>query len=72
MNKGRLDRDALTPEQRRLAAEFFPDVAGRTKGKFKEAAAAFNRHRADFLEGKTNEIPSALRDFIQRHNLPER
>ncbi len=67
--KGRRPLGDLTSAERTEAAKFFRDVATRTKGANAEAAARFNRLRAEFLEGKTSEVPGYINDFIQRHGL---
>jgi len=67
--KGRGALGNLTTAERTEAAKFFRDVATRTNGANAEAAAQFNRLRADFLEGKTSEVPGYINDFIQRHGL---
>ena len=70
VNAGNLPREALTLEQRQAAAKFFREqVATRTKGKFGDAAAEFNRLRADYLDGLTDEVPGRLRDFMIRRGL---
>jgi len=39
VNKGKLDRSELTDEQRKIAAQFFRDVAERTGGPYFDAAS---------------------------------
>jgi len=68
--KGNRPLSDLKPEQAKAAAEFFKEIAKSTKGKLSEAASKFNQLRADFLEGKTTEVPGALPDYIKRHGLP--
>jgi RHS repeat-associated protein len=60
VNKGNLDRSILSPEQRKIAADFFREKAGEMRGKFAKEAAEFNQHRADFIEGLTDKIPGQL------------
>jgi hypothetical protein len=65
--KGRTPLSQLTNAERAEGAKFFRGVAEQTKGAFKDAAAAFNRLRADYLEGLTDEVPGTLPDFMSRH-----
>jgi len=65
--KGRTPLSHLTSAERAEGAKFFRNMAEQVKGPLREAAAAFNRLRADFLEGLTDEIPGNLRDFMARH-----
>lgn len=64
--KGQRPLSHLTAAERVEGAKFFRDVSGRTTGRFKDAAAEFNQLRADFLEGRTTEIPGSLPDFMAR------
>lgn len=60
INKGKLDRDSLSPEQRKVAADFFREKSKEVGGKFAKEAAELNRNRADFLEGLTDKVPGQL------------
>jgi len=60
LRKGKLGRDALTSEQRKVAADFFRETSKKTGGKFAKEAAELNRNRADFIEGLTDKIPGQL------------
>lgn len=64
--KGRTPLTHLTLAERAEAARFFRSAAEQTTGRFKDAAAEFNRLRADYLEGLTNEVPGTLPDFMAR------
>jgi hypothetical protein len=67
---GKKSLDSLTPQQRQQAADFYRELSGHTTGKHADAAARFNRLRADYLGGKTNEVPGNLTGpsgFIERH-----
>jgi hypothetical protein len=68
--KGTRSLSELTAEQRQIAADFYRAIAQDTKGSLGEAASKFNELRADFLEGKTTEVPGNIRSFIERHGLP--
>jgi hypothetical protein len=70
--KGKQPLEALSDAQRQAAADFYRGVAERTTGNLSEAAAEFNRLRADFLEGKTTEVPGNINDFIARRGLPRK
>jgi hypothetical protein len=65
--KGRTPLSHLTNAERAEGAKFCRSVAEQTKGAFKDAAAEFNRLRADYLEGSTTEVPGTLPDFMSRH-----
>ena len=62
--KGKLSRDALTPAQRELAAQYYREVAQRTTGAHAGPAHLYNLERARYLEQGGTLIPPTLPQFI--------
>jgi SPP1 gp7 family putative phage head morphogenesis protein len=63
-------REDVPPEVRARAAQFFRETAAHVGGAFPVAAEMFNHHRADYLEGKTDEAPGKLDEFCARRGIP--
>lgn len=64
-------RENIPPEIRKRAADFYRNQADAgLSNTWGPSAELFNRHRADYLEGLTDEVPGKLGDFCRRRGFP--
>lgn len=65
--RGKLPLGALTKEQRAIAAKFYRESASRKDVSMTKGTSAFNRARADYLDGKIDAPPGGAKEWMDRN-----